>query len=106
MSRRGATTTRTTEPRGRYLAKLRDGEDFEEWDFKLEAWAIRNDMEDCLNGEDDDEEKQKRLWAEVGECCEGEAASVVREAEKGNGEAAYDKLKERSNLHRHLRLHH
>jgi hypothetical protein len=89
MSRRTA-TTRTAEPRGRFLARLHDGDDFEDWNFKLEAWAIRNDMEDCLNGEDDDEEKQKRLWAEIVECCEGEAASVVREAEKGNGEDAYD----------------
>jgi hypothetical protein len=52
-------------------------------------------MEDCLNGEDDDEDRQKGLWAELVECCEGEAASAVREAEKGNGEGAYEKLKER-----------
>jgi hypothetical protein len=81
--------------KGRFLAKLEDGEEFEQWIFKFRAWCMRNGFDKIVDEEEEDEEKNKKLWSEIVEACDGEAASVVRDAEEGDGLEAYEKLKER-----------
>jgi hypothetical protein len=56
---------------------------------------MRNGFDKIVDEEEDDEEKNKKLWSEIVEACDGEAASVVRDAEEGDGLEAYEKLKER-----------
>jgi hypothetical protein len=56
---------------------------------------MRNGFDKIVDEEEEDEEKNKELWSEIVEACDGEAASVVRDAEEGDGLDAYEKLKER-----------
>lgn len=56
---------------------------------------MRNGFDKIVDEEEEDEEKNKKLWSEIVEACDGEAASVVRDAEEGDGLEAYEKLKER-----------
>ena len=60
--------------KGRFLAKLEDGEEFEQWIFKFRAWCMRNGFDKIVDEEEEDEEKNKKLWSEIVEACDGEAA--------------------------------